>query len=173
MSSREDIVKGFIQKVSEIQSAKDSDENMSSAELKQIALDMGLSDEDWQNVQQTHSDHVKRGEGFLSLENYEDALYEYEQAHILRPDDVDSLFGLATAHGGKSLQSGSKVDREMAVTYARKCLQVSPDHRGALALISNLKELRTQPRKRMSVYIAVGLGIAALVGLLLAFLTVG
>ena len=50
MNSREDIVKNFIQKVSEIQNTKDN-EGLSSAELKQIALEMGMSEDDWKKVQ--------------------------------------------------------------------------------------------------------------------------
>ena len=171
MSSREDIVRDFIQKVSEIHNSREDDKSISSSELKQIALETGLSAEDWTHVQQAQTDYVKRGQGFLSLKNYDDAMYEYQQAHILQPDDVDSLFGLAAAYAGRYQQNGLKDDREAAEKYARMCLQISPDHRKALELISRMKIINIPRKRKTSLYIAIGISIAALAGVLLAFLT--
>jgi tetratricopeptide (TPR) repeat protein len=170
VNSKEDIVKNFIQKVNEIQN-KNANEDFSSAELKQIAHEMGMSENDWEKVQKTYTDHLKRGKGFLSLNNFDDALAEYQQAYILHPDDVNALFGLASAYEGRYLESKSRTNKEMAEKYATRCLQISPDHQKALRLISSLKrKTKTPTKKRTSLILILGIS-AVLIGLIaLAFL---
>ena len=170
MNDEEDNVGRFIKKVSEIQYSKDDGE-MSSAYLKQIAQEIGLSEGDWKKVQKVYEDHVKRGTGFLSHKNYEDALSEYQQALILHPDSEDTLYSLAAAYEGRSWETGSKTDREMAEKFAKQCLYISPTHQGALELISNLKRITTAPKKkRTALYVTLGIGAGIILLLVMAFL---
>ena len=166
MSNREDIVGDFIQKVSEIQNVKDN-EDLSTADLKEIATEIGMSEDDWEDVQKAYGEHLERGSGFFSHNNYDDALSEYQQALMLHPDSMDTLFGLATAHEGRFLITGSRTDMEMAIKFASRCLHISPNHQGALELISNMKKKEIAPRKkRTALLLSLVLSAAAIIGLI-------
>ena len=171
MNSKEDMVGSFIQKVSEIQNQKDN-EDLSTPDLKQIAIEIGMSDDDWEEVQKVYRDHLERGTGFFSHDNFDDALSEYQQALMLHPDSKDTLYGLATAHEGRFLRTGSRTDMEMAIEFASRCLHISPSHQGAIELISNMKKKEIAPRKkRTALRLSLVLSAAAIVGLIvMAFL---
>ena len=169
MSDKEDIVGNFIQKVSEIQNSKD-DEDVSTADLKQIALETGLSEDDWEKVQKVYGDHLKRGSGFLSHKNYSDAISEYKQALILSPDSEDTLFGLATAYRDQFIETGTAGDRELAEKFAARCLDYSPTHEGALSLISDLKKKVTASGKKGPLlFVSLGLVAGIILLILMAF----
>jgi len=51
-------------------------EKLSEAEKKEIALQLGFSEEDWQAVLASFEGHLRRGMEFLKRHNYEKAIVE-------------------------------------------------------------------------------------------------
>jgi hypothetical protein len=47
---------------------------------RQIALDLGLTDPEWRQLQETAAAHLTRGQGFLKHENWNEAVAELSRA---------------------------------------------------------------------------------------------
>lgn len=101
-------------------------EKLTEAERKEIALDLGFSEEDWQAVLASFEGHLKRGTEFLKRHNYEKAIVELEDALIVQPEHTNTLAALAQAYLGEFQTKRRKVFKEKALQYAQECLLYSP-----------------------------------------------
>ncbi len=113
------------------------------AELRSIALDIGLDEKDLVAVEQAAEDHFVRGQGFLEHRRYSDAIVELEEAVALAPRRVERLHALSRAHAGRWLepQAGSARDRSdhvRAETLARECLEIDPQHGPSFEVLNTL-----------------------------------
>lgn len=151
MKESEDKIRKFIDKISEIQNLNE-EKGLSEQDLKEIAFEMGMTGEEWRKVEKTFNDYLTRGKGFLKYRNWDDALYELQQASALYPDHVDVLYHLALAYEGRWLGKRDKDDRNKAEECAKKCIQINPAHQGALKLISSLKR-RQRPVNKTRILI--------------------
>ncbi len=138
MADSDKNLRAYFDKILEIQKQQQSRE-LSEAELKEIALEMGLSEGDWQAVEKTFQDYYQRGEGFLKHKNWEDAIAELKQALTLKPSHVATQYQIAQAYEGLWKEQKKQEYKELAIQHARQCLQLKADHSGALKLISDLK----------------------------------
>lgn len=139
-------LQAYFNKLLEIQKTQEN-RALNEGELKQIATDLGLSDHDWQAVQDVFNNHYKRANGFLTHKNWEDAIAEFKQALILKPQDVRVLYGLASTYKSQWLEEQLSNDRVKAEEYARLCLEIKADHAGALKLISDLRRAYLSQQK--------------------------
>ncbi len=139
MARSEEALKNYVQKILSIQKEK-SNRPLSEAEMKQIALELGMSESDWKDVQKTVQEHITRGQGYLQYQNWNDALEEFKQAHAIAPNNLEVLEGLSQAHFQKWKQGKEKNDQNQAGYFARKYLQFVPSHQASLQLISELKK---------------------------------
>ncbi|WP_338815569.1 hypothetical protein V9L05_23655 (plasmid) [Bernardetia sp. Wsw4-3y2] len=133
----------FIEKLLAVQQ-KRQDKPLSKNEQQEIAAQIGLSDADWQAVQETYKAHLLRGRGFLSHQNYDDAIAELEQANVLDYNSIDTTATLAQAHFERFREYADKKDKEAAISYSKICLNQNPSHNQSLKIISDLKR---KPRK--------------------------
>ena len=76
-------LENYISKILQIQNKKTS--VLKTDDLKEIALDMGMTESDWKSISDTFNAHALRGKGFLEYKNWTDAIKEFEQAHTLNP----------------------------------------------------------------------------------------
>ena len=132
----------YFKKILEIQKNRENRE-LSNTELKSIAKEIGFSEDDWQAVEKSFQDHYQRGTGFLNHHNWHDAIEELKQAITLKPTSIETLYNLALAYQKKWSEMNSGNDKKEAEKYARLCLEIKPDHAGALKLISDLRKNMT------------------------------
>ncbi|NJL13186.1 MAG: tetratricopeptide repeat protein [Microscillaceae bacterium] len=138
METPQQNLKAYFDKVLDIQQQQEN-QPLSEAELKSIALNLGITEADWQAIQKAFEDYRTRALGYLQHQNWQDAIPELEQALTLRPADVSALFGMAQAWYFKWQISQQQNDARMAEQYAKKSLQIQPNHPNALRLVSQLK----------------------------------
>lgn len=154
----------YIEKLIQVQN-REQDRAFSREELRRIALDMGVSEEMWERIQDDVNDHIVRGAGFLRYKNWTDAIEEFEQAEVFRPDDMEVLFGLAQSYAGRWSNTSAREDRDAALAYAEKCLELDPGHDPSLKMISQVREgkkvrerkMRAAPWMVLSLLLAVGI----------------
>ena len=103
-------------------------EKLSEAEKKEIALDLGFSEDDWQAVLASFEGHLERAKHFLNRQNYQEALPELEEALIIQPENVEALSQIAWAYLGLFQYKKRRQDKDKALQYARECLQYAPDN---------------------------------------------
>jgi hypothetical protein len=131
-------LEAFVEKITQLRESEEK-RAYTREELKTIALGMGLSEEDWAEIQETASDHGIRGRGFLKYGNWGDAIRELGQAAILVPGDSDLYLNLGRAHAGRFRAEGNAEDRDQAIRWAEACLNLDPDREEAIRLVSELK----------------------------------
>ncbi|MCU0445657.1 MAG: LemA family protein [Microscillaceae bacterium] len=168
MANSDEILQAYINKMLNLHSEK-RDRPFTAQELKQMALDMGMSEEDWLTSQQDFEAHLKSGQGHIMYENWEDAIKELENAVAFNPNSLEAAYGLAKAYQGRWSQSNAQEDKRQAVKYAELALQLRPGHQPTLKVLDDLREeIQAVEKKQKTRY---WLGIGALVGLgLLLFL---
>lgn len=130
-------IEAYFEKVLQIKNQRRA---LTKAELKEIALELGMSESEWKEVQQAAKEHIDRGYNFLDHHNYDDALKELRQALIVFPTNAKALYGIAHVHEQWFLAKGKKGDKNEALKFAHEALQFSPSHTEAARLISELKE---------------------------------
>ncbi|MEO0897216.1 MAG: hypothetical protein AAFY71_12500 [Bacteroidota bacterium] len=138
--NQEELLKSFINRVLHLQDQEDSKHTLSQEDLKAVAMDLGLDEEDWQTIQLEFQRHVERGLGFKKFSNWEDAIAEFQQALMLNPTDPQCLEEISQAYYASFKSSGKESEKEKAVTFARRLLDHDPSHEPSLRLISEAKK---------------------------------
>lgn len=111
----------------------------SEEELKSVAREIGLSEEDLAAIDQAAADHALRGQGFLDHRRFDDAITELEEAVSIAPRRVEWLHALAQAHLGRWQQVRDGVNRDRAEALARECLEIDPHHAASFEVLNELE----------------------------------
>lgn len=139
MGDSEKISQAYIQKLFEIQKSYQS-KPLTEEEMKQVAMDMGMTEADWTAIQESFQAHLDRGEGFLKYGNWEDAIKELEQAVTINPHHVRAMSLLARSYQSRWKKYGKIEDALRAHHLAQRCIESNPGHDEMLKLISELKK---------------------------------
>lgn len=110
----------FFEKILAIQNQRR--EKLNEAEKKAIALELGLSEEDWQAVLQSLHDHMVRAERFLERNNYLEAQHELAQVLLIRPEHPQALAQMAWIH----LQTSQNKKQKSLSAKSRSVCQRGP-----------------------------------------------
>ncbi len=161
-----DNLEKYIQKILDIQN-EEKDMPLSEIELKEIALEMGMSESDWEAIQETFNAHLTRGIGYLNYKNWDDAINELEQAIILNPNHLKVLSNLAIGYTKLWEETHNETDKEKAEYYAKKCLEINPSDDFSIRLISNLKVVQKYKQKAINKSSLALLAIIILIGMLI------
>lgn len=132
----DEILRTYMEHVLRLQ--QERHEQLSDEDLRQIALDTGMSDDDLAYIQQQFVSYLTRGRGFLRYKNWDEAIPELLQAVALSPNSTEAIAGLAEAHWGRWHQLHQEVDREKVNLYADRTLMIDPSNETALRLLSTL-----------------------------------
>ncbi|EAY28844.1 OmpA family protein [Microscilla marina] len=154
-------IEAYFEKILQI---KNQRKGLSQSELKEIALDLGMSEAEWREVQNVARGHIERGYNFLEHQNEDDAQKEFEQALLVFPDDAPALYGVAHIHERRFMAKGKAADKETALKYAHAALQTDPAHTEAARLISYLKDqkpITTWHKVRKPVFLLLVLAVLA------------
>ncbi|NJO02640.1 MAG: hypothetical protein HC880_13995 [Bacteroidia bacterium] len=138
MGELERSLEAFIQKVLQIQKAKD-ERHLSKEDMESIAHNLGISRTELRMAEESS---LIRGERYLRYQNYEDAIREFEQVLALNPTNAFALYGMASAYRSRWDKNTKAADRTQALHYARLGLEADPSYDPAYRLISDLKDER-------------------------------
>lgn len=127
----------YIKRIYEIK--EQENKNITTDYLKEIASDMGMSEDDWEVINNTFVACLQRGQGFVKHNNYDDAILELKKAEEINPNHIEVLSSLMQAYLGRYELQKNINDASKAQNYAYQCLQVQPNHEVALSIISTLK----------------------------------
>ncbi|OHX65389.1 hypothetical protein [Flammeovirga pacifica] len=162
----------FIERLYEI---KESNSNkVTQADLKSMALEMGLTDLDWVRMQDLFSSHLARAIGYHKYKNWDDSIYELDQALTINPFDSKCFFLTASCYANKYYEEERKTDREQAIHFANKVLEINPLDEKSLQLLSSLKKEARQRKiiERESIKtLLVACSFGAVIFTSLAYLT--
>jgi phage shock protein PspC (stress-responsive transcriptional regulator) len=145
MSESENMIEAYIQTLLRIQEEQ-KERPLDEQEMKRIAYDLGMSEDDIELIQKKMSDYVARGKGYSRYEDWESAIEEFGQAISLAPNHLEALFGIANAYKHRWLLKGDKDDFHQAKYFAKKALQVNPHHDASFRLASELNKGTTKYR---------------------------
>ncbi|EAY27032.1 tetratricopeptide repeat protein [Microscilla marina] len=137
--NNEENLRAFYQKLLEIKD-KEAQKSLSQQELKEIAFDLGFSEDEWHLVEQKVEGYLKNGQSFLSFKNWKDAIQQFEQALHLSPNNLAAIYGLAIAYHSMHHEYPHEKYKEKAIEYARIRLVNEPGHEPSIRIISELQK---------------------------------
>jgi tetratricopeptide (TPR) repeat protein len=126
--------------------------NITNADLERIATDMGLSSADLQLLNATAENHLKRGDTYLNLQKWEDALNEYLQAHSLQPLNSQFTARLAHYYLEKYTKTKQKKDLYAAEQWAKQTLQISANHTESIQILQKVEQKKKAAKRKIIVW---------------------
>ncbi len=142
MATEDRSLENYLQKLMEIQYSTQTQHRLTEAELKDIALETGLTETAWQQSQAQAREHLQRGKSYLGSHNYNDAVEELKQASALRPHDPEANFLAAQAYLGRGSRQHHAADLDQAEYYLDRTINIDPQHAGALRTKGELNDRR-------------------------------
>lgn|GEM_PF-1060821 len=172
-SNQDEILRSYIERVVALQNERHHALDIN--DLKGIAREIGMSEEDILAADRAVEMHVERGLRHGVHGQWAAAIAELAAAVALNPAHLRALYGLAVAYKERWMSDGHEEDRRQAMQHARQCLQLYPGHDPAHLLLNDLDPRRAgannpvgkDTRPRWVLMILLVLGIAALFWLFL------
>lgn len=109
-------------------------------ELKELALSMGMTSEEWEQLQKDAVQHLKSADDHLSARNYQEAIFWAEKATAINPYIENGNAVLAKAYMMLWMETKTSKHREKAEFHARKELQVDPSDQMAVNVLSTIRK---------------------------------
>lgn len=156
----------FKQHIKEVVAVSDinSERPLSLSELKELAISMGLTDEEWDKLQVEAQQNLVAAEKHLAARNFVDAVSAADKATAINPYIKDGNSILAQAYLMQWLDDHDPEKRNKAEYYARKEVVVDPSDKRAINVLSTVQNKKRIAKEggQTKKYIFIGLGIFAL-----------
>ncbi len=135
-------------------------------ELKELAVSMGMTDEEWEKLLLKANDDLKTAELHLKARNYVDAIAFADKATAVNPYLKNGNSILAQCYLMQWLDDGDANKRDKAEFYARKELKIDPNDTRAVNVLSTIQNKKriAGGDKKLKKYILIGAGILFLLG---------
>ena len=133
-----DILSSYVERVMALSAQRSS--ALSPEELREIALELGMSEDELAAADEAAEGHLLRGQGYLSHKLWEDAIEQLGSAAALAPMNVDMAFALAQAYAGRWRAKNDKEDCLEAQRLTRRCVELDPRFDQAYELLADLDE---------------------------------
>lgn len=130
----------YIKKLMERENSLTNPTPLTDEQLKQVALDTGMTEADWQNLKDDAFDAEKRGFEHLSRNNFEDALSEFKESTSLYPNSSEALYGMAKALFKKGVEKEDKTYLDEALLYSDRVLTLDSSHNETLDLQGHIRK---------------------------------
>jgi LemA protein len=140
-------------------------------ELKELAISMGMSEEEWDALQEKAHVHLASAQDHLKARNFDEAIVEAEKATSINPYLPNGNSVLAKTYQMLWLEDQNTTARDKAEYHARRELVVDPKDRDAIQILSTINKKRKLSNKESDhkrKYLLYG-GIAALLLIVLYF----
>ncbi len=148
----------------------DSERPLTLAELKELALDMGMVESEWDELLLKAEDSLDLAMKHLSVKNYLNAVESAEEATSINPYIKDGNAVLAQAYYQLSILEKKDEYMVKAGEYARRELILDPMDATALHVLSAVENQQSEGRYSKKLFKYLGIGGAILV---LLFLVIG
>jgi len=135
-------------------------------ELRELAISMGMSEEEWDALQNKAHVDLKLAEDHLKARNFEQAIADAEQATSINPYIPNGNAILAKAYHMLWLEDDFASARDKAEYYARKELLTDPNDTIAINVLSAInkkKKIGGKDEKSKKTYIIIAAVILAVV----------
>ena len=142
MATQDRSLENYLKKLMELQYNTAAEQQFTEEELKNIALEAGLTEEAWRQSQDQARQHLQRGKAYLGTHNYEDAAEELEQAASLRPHDAEANFLAAQAYLHRGSRQQQPADFDKADYFLDRTISINSHHSGALRLKGEVNDKR-------------------------------
>lgn len=143
-------------------------------EYMELVQSLGVSEEEWGQLQEAFYDYLRHGKNYLQEHNLEDALKNLEKALLIRPDDIDTLSALSEVHLRFWQKKVDVASHQKADYFVKRCLAIWPEHEASQTRMAILhpKVTVNATARSAGVYIAIAAVIIALAMGILVFLTI-
>lgn len=152
------------QVVSKSQESTDYDRALTEKELKELALSMGLTEEQWQELQRKARVHVYAAESFLRRQEYANGIAEAEKAVAINPYVMNGYAYLALGYFQRFEENGAEEDRIQAEFSARKALDLNPQDQKMINIISALAKKKRGGAKDKKTMAIVAAALVVMMG---------
>lgn len=155
----------YLQKLMEIRYRMEPERPLQEAELKNIALEAGLTEQEYEASKKTADEALQRGKGHLNAFNWKDAATDLEQAAMLMPHspEANRLAGKAFLRKGSASEDVS--DLEKADYFLNQSIALDPVENEALTLKGELnrqwEHLKTKSEGKKKTSTALKWGVPA------------
>ena len=132
--SQDQYLEQYIKKLMERETSFSNPRPLSDEQLKQVAIDTGMTDSDWQKLKKDAQ--VAKDSGFDHLErnNFQDAILAFQESTALYPNDSTAFYGFAKAKFKASVEKEDKQLLNEALNYVKRSLVLNPNYNEALDL---------------------------------------
>ncbi len=148
----------------------DSERPLTLEELKELALDMGMVDSEWEALLVKANESLELAKNHLSVKNFLNAVESAEQATSINPYIKDGNAVLAQAYYQLSLLEKNDDYLVKAGDFARRELIIDPLDATALHVLSAVENQNSEGRYSKKLFKYLGIGGAILV---ILFLVIG
>ncbi|MDF1738550.1 MAG: hypothetical protein P1U86_05280 [Verrucomicrobiales bacterium] len=152
-------LEGFLREALKVE-LEDPGRQLTESDLKAIAIKSGLTEQDWDRLQERLQAHLDKGRNFLEFGNCEDAVTELDQAAVLAPYRIDVLYSCGQAHLLHWEKYKKEENRQRAVDLFEQCLRLEPGHEGAAEGLSHFRQRATEKKKIRHKVVAAAIAIA-------------
>ena len=108
--------------------------------LTVIAQEVGITSGELEAISTQADSHLTRGRAYIEFGCLDDAVKELGQAASLDPLNLDVLHTLANTYNLRYNRTYDAADRQKALLIAKRCVELKPDDKEALVLISFLDQ---------------------------------
>lgn len=112
------------------------------SELKELAISMGMTEEEWNELQKKAHEHLKAADDHLKARNFREAITEADKATAINPYIKNSNAVLAKAYLMLWLETHEDEHRDKAEFHARRELKVDPRDQIAVNVLSTIDKKR-------------------------------
>ncbi|MGD1949445.1 MAG: hypothetical protein ACFB14_07340 [Leptolyngbyaceae cyanobacterium] len=120
------------------------------ATLTRIAEEVGITSGELEAISIQAKAHFTRGRGYIEFGCLDDAINELNQAVALEPVNLEILQALANVYGLRYNRTRERVDKQTALFIAKRCIELKPDAKEAMVLISFLEHTPAKGKQQAS-----------------------
>jgi LemA protein len=118
------------------------DRPLTLAELKELAVSMGMTEEQWNKLQAKAHEHLKSADDHLKARNHRESIAQAEKATAINPYINNGNAVLAKSYMMLWLQTHEDQHRDKAEFHARQELKVDPRDQIAINVLSTIDKKR-------------------------------
>lgn len=139
LNNRTQAIENYIKRVTELTQLQQT--IPTNEELLKIASDLGISDSEIAIAQKQSQAHFIRAQGYYSLNHWQDAITELEEALAFNPSHLPMLHLLINAYIGRWKDKHNRQDENQARLRIKQCLEIQPDDQESLKLLAKLDQV--------------------------------
>ncbi|NEQ52369.1 MAG: hypothetical protein F6K11_19880 [Leptolyngbya sp. SIO3F4] len=118
--------------------------------LAAISKEVGITPAEMHAIKRQAKAHFTRGRNYLEFGCLNDAIDEITQAMSLDPLNLDILHALANAYNLRYNRESDTADKQRALLVAKRCVELKPNDKEALVLISFLEHTSANTQAKLS-----------------------